>query len=154
MLLLISSYIMANNSIRTRKDVAKDLSQNLGTEVAPAQHADAELGDTLIYANNNGEIEAYVADGSVQRPAIGEVDYVENWGTFVDDSGSASANQYKDEIPDNVGVMLESDIAAMDTEIQRRDETTNVSHEYEAPSPGQGFIDRALEEGTHGLRSD
>lgn len=146
---------MTMDTIRTRKDVAKDLSQKLGTKVAPAGSADPEYGDTLIFADVDGETQAYLANGAVQNTAMGEADYVEQWGVLSDDSNlGATANQYSGEIPDEVAAMYESDVAFQGKEVQRRDETTDVSLEPETREAGEGFVERALEEGTHGLRAD
>lgn len=146
---------MTMDTIRTRKDVAEDLSQKVGTEVAPAGSVDPEYGDTLIFADIDGETQAYLADGAVQNTAIGEADYVEQWGVISDDSKlGATANQYSGETQDELAAMYESDIAVQDNEVQRRDETTNVSLEPETRETGEGFVERALEEGTHGLRAD
>ena len=139
---------MTIDSINTRKDVADDLSTTLGTDVVPAQDADAEYGDTVFYVENDGETQAYVADGSVQRPDVGNIDYdLESWGSLQEDSAvGASGNQYPDDVAEQESASLGADTAFMGTETQGRDETTDVDLESDPRKPGQGFIDRALEQ--------
>lgn len=139
---------MTIDTIRTKKTVSEDLSKNLGTSVRPAKNSDPEYGDTLVFAEVDGETQAYLADGPVQNSAIGDVDYVQNWGVLLEDSNlGATANQYAGEVPDNVAAMYDSDIAVKRDEIQGRDESTNVSLEPETRESGQGFVERALETG-------
>jgi|GEM_PF-1476193 len=142
----IVNITMTIDSINTRKDVADDLSRTLGTEVAPAIDADPEYGDTVLYVENDGEVQAYVAEGSVQRPDVGNIDYdVENWGSLQESSNvAASGNQYPGEVADKEADSLGSDTAFMGTETQGRNETTDVSLEPGERKAGAGFIRRAL----------
>lgn len=137
---------MTIDSINTRKDVADNLSRTLGTDVSPASEVDAEYGDTVLHINNDGETQAYVAEGAVQRPDIGEVGYdIESWGSRQEDSSiGASGNQYPGDVADQESASLGSDTAFHGTETQARDESTNVSLEPGERKVGQGFIDRAL----------
>lgn len=142
------------DSIRTKKDVADDLSENLGTRVAPAESVEAEYGDSLIFAEIEGETQAYLAEGALQNSAAGDVDYIEQWGVISESSNfGASANQYSGEVPDQVASMLESDVAAKGKEIQGRDEFTEASLEPETNQPGDRFVESALDEGSYGLRA-
>jgi len=107
---------MTMDTIRTRKDVADDLSENLGTEVTPAGSADAEYGDTLIFAEVGGETQAYLAEGAVQNTAVGDVDYIEQWGTLSEDSKlGATANQYSGEIPESLVTVAGRTVAGPST---------------------------------------
>ena len=139
---------MTIDTIRTRKTVADDLSQKLGTEVAPANSADAEYGDTLIFADVDGETQAYLAEGAVQHQAQSKADYVVNAGLLEEDGNlGATAGQYHGDIPDNLAAMYGADIAVMGDNIQGRDENTDVSLEPDNRKAGEGFIKRTLEEG-------
>lgn len=145
---------MTMDTIRTRKDVADDLSENLGTEVAPAGSADAEYGGTLIFAEVGGETQAYLAEGAVQNTAVGDVDYIEQWGILSEDSKlGATANQYSGEIPDQVAALLESDVAVQGKEVQRRNEITEASLEPNSSESGDRFVEATLDEGSYGLRA-
>lgn len=139
---------MTMDTIRTRKDVADSLSQTLDTEVVPAKSADLEYGNTLIFADVDGGTQAYVADGAVQNEAQGKLDYVLDAGLLEQDGNlGATAGQYHGEIPDNVATMYEADIAVMGDKVQGRDGSTAVSLESSSKEPGDGFIERALDEG-------
>lgn len=138
--------IMTIDSINTRKDVADNLSKTLGTDVSPASEVDAEYGDTVLHIDNDGETQVYVADGAVQMPNVGAVDYdIESWGSLQETSNvGASGNQYPRDVADQESASIGSDTAFHGTETQRRDESTNVSLEPNERKVGQGFIDRAL----------
>ena len=137
---------MTIDSINTRKDVADDLSRTLGTEVYPADDADAEYGHTVFHIDNDGETQAYVADGPVQRSDVGEVDYeIVSWGSLQEGSSiGASGHQYSGDVAETEAASLGSDTAFMGTETQGRDETTDVSLEPGERKAGAGFIRRAL----------
>jgi len=139
---------MTMDTIRTRKDVADSLSETLETEVSPAKSADPEYGNTLIFADVDGETQAYVADGAVQNEAQRKLDYVLDAGLLEQDGNlGATAGQYHGEIPDNVATMYEADIAVIGDKVQGRDESTDVSLGSSSKEPGDGFIERALDEG-------
>lgn len=137
---------MELDSINTRKDVSEDLSETFGTDVKPAKEADASYGDTVLYVENGDDVEAYVAEGSVQRPDVGSRDDIVQWGTL-QESGTvgASGNQYPSDVGDEVSAAYGADVAMQGDEIQGRDETTDVDLESDPRKPGQGFIDRTLE---------
>lgn len=87
-------------------------------------------GDTLMVVQQEGEKEAYVLEGAVQAPQVGNTDEALDYGIIGTGEASATANQYNFEVADNVNAMHGTNVAAGNGNFQRRDETTDVSLEF------------------------
>jgi len=133
------------DQIRTERDVEQYLSSALNTNVSKAETVDSpSTGDTLLYVDNNGATEAYIAEGAIQNTLAGNVDEIEEYGVLVKEGASATANKYDSTVADNVTAMLDGDIAIGKMNFQKRNESTNVNLE---PKREDGFVRRALEHG-------
>lgn len=91
---------------------------------------DIEQGDTFMVVQEDGMQQAYVVDGPVQAPQVGDTDEVVDYGVIGTGEASATANQYDFEVADNVNAMHGTNIAAGNNNFQKRDETTDVSLEF------------------------
>lgn len=118
------------------------LSAELGTGVYRAEEVTDEIGkgDTLMMVETGEEVQAYVAEGPLQAPDVAEE--IEQHGVIGTGEASATANQYDSEVADQVAAMYGVNIASMDGNFQRRDESTDVSLE---PEGEDEFVERALE---------
>lgn len=142
--------------MQTKAGYANKKSEEFGVEVVPAEHADVSEGDTLYFAEQGGETQAYVAKGNVPRTKLAKNDEITDWGNVVDDPDlGISANVYDLNNLDEVAAYFEADVAFERTSSQRRDESTEVSLENKQSAPSDGFISRTLEKGTFGdLKGD
>ena len=91
---------------------------------------DIEQGDTFMVVQEGGMRQAYVVDGPVQAPQVGDTDEVVDYGVIGTGEASATANQYDFEVVDNVNAMYGTNVAAGNKNFQKRDETTDVSLEF------------------------
>lgn len=142
--------------MQTKAGYANKKSEDFGVEVVPAEQADVSEGDTLYFAEQCGETQAYVAKGNVPRTKLAENDEITGWGNVVDDPDlGVSANVYDLNNLDEIAAYFEADVAFGGNGAQRRDESTEVSLENNQSAPSDGFISRTLEEGTFGeLKGD
>lgn len=142
--------------MQTKAGYANKKSEEFGVEVVPAEHADVSEGDTLYFAEQGGETQAYVAKGNVPRTKLAKNDEITDWGNVVDDPDlGISANVYDLNNLDEVAAYFEADVAFERTSSQRRDESTEVSLENKQSALSDGFISRTLEKGTFGeLKGD
>jgi hypothetical protein len=142
--------------MQTKAGYANKKSEDFGVEVVPAEHADVSEGDTLYFAQQGGETQAYVAKGNVPRTKLAEKDEIRDWGKVLDDPDlGVTANVYDLNNLDEISAYFEADVAFEGTGTQRRDESTEVSLEDSQSTPSDGFISRTLEEGTFGeLKGD
>ena len=138
------------DKITTHRDMEEQLSEDLNRDVYKAETVspdDLERTPTLLYAENDGQVEAYVVDGPVQTALAGDSDLVEEYGITGVETPSASANQYDSETADEVAAMLDADVVVHDGAVQRRSgQSTNVSLESE---DRDGWIERTLEGPEH-----
>jgi len=89
-----------------------------------------EKGDTLMVVEAEAGRQAYVIDGPVQTPQVGDTDEVLDYGVFGTGEASATAQQYDSVVADSVSAMHGTNFASMNGNFQRRDESTDVSLEF------------------------